>query len=250
VVKYGQHGLSRMQQVVIIVEGGYKYTMDPVVISSRSKYFRATLDSGMWNEAKEGVIQLPMIDNFYFSLIIFFLYSGVLHAGFSEINNNAKQSDKQDIILSVEQLVHLIHWSKYFEIPSLSSAAQRYITKFHLLPHTACAIWNLASSNHFKHLGSLCREYVENNFESVVQYRNEFLSLKKSLLKSVLSSGAIHMGTNELLSYIEEWIRANSLGLESVNQLRAQLLPPATFFNLSNRCAILSIRSLNSFPFL
>jgi len=214
--------------VRFVVEGSH-FAASPVVLSMRSAYF-AAMFKGNWNESNSAEpIVLENVTPADFECILHFIYTGNLR----EVSN-------------MNYLLRMLDAATFFDIRALTTACERAIFKYHVNGHSVCLVWNaVAEWSACRTLADRCMHFFQKEFLSctlALDNKTNFHQLRKDLFLSALIPGLINVDSRIMVKVVREWAQANAARLNTTQEaLEAELLPPSTLFNLSNRCSILGV---------
>jgi hypothetical protein len=203
--------------------GGEMIPVSFPLLAARSSFFNSMLQ-GKWIESQQEIIEVQGVPEDILVDIVRFLHL-----------------DLSVEITSLEQLQHLLQWSLYFGIPSLTAWCEHVLKTDYLDAESVCLIWNVVSSHDdTKHLNQICSKFFRKNFLSCSRFPG-FFRLSPELMKSALDSGNISADSLEMMKILKIWAEAQFDGVEceGSRKLFFEMMPPSTLFNVKHRQLVL-----------
>ena len=170
-----------------------------------------------------GTVQLPDCD--YESLLELFRYL---------------YSD--DVKLSGSNVMQVLYLAKKYMVPSLADKCTKYLRK-HLEASNVFSILSQAQKYEDKNLENRCWEVIEKHTEQALM-SDEFLTLERSVVESVLKRDGLTVKEVDLLKAVDRWatkelerqgltpkgeVKRKVLGEEIVKAIRFSLIPEKEF---------------------
>ena len=170
-----------------------------------------------------GTVQLPDCD--YESLLELFRYL---------------YSD--DVKLSGSNVMQVLYLAKKYMVPSLADKCTKYLRK-HLEASNVFSILSQAQKYEDKNLENRCWEVIEKHTEQALM-SDEFLTLERSIVESVLKRDGLTVKEVDLLKAVDRWatkelerqgltpkgeVKRKVLGEEIVKAIRFSLIPEKEF---------------------